>query len=226
MFQITICVMGEDKRQDYLAQYLQEQGFIVKRHARFSPAILVGADILIGPVTIYKNGKLLPEIEEACNKEKVSVLNYMASEDFLLRNAELTAEGFLALLIQNTPFSLKEANILLLGLGRCGKALKKLLGKMDAHVDAYDVVPDKIPTAQSYRVVINTIPAPVISRDHLETFHPDCILFDIASAPGGFDKEAVEELALNLITCPGIPGKFSPQSAGYAIGESAIGFLN
>lgn len=226
MFPITICVVGEDTRQDYLADYLRMQGFPVHRHTAFSPDILSNVDILIGPVTFYKDGKLCPEIEDACYKKGVSVLNYMASEEFLLQNAQLTAEGFLSLLIQHTPFSIREANILLLGLGRCGKALEQLLRKLDCKIDAYDKIPDKIPNAQYYHVVINTIPAPVISSTHLERFHPHCILFDIASSPGGYDKAAVESLSLTLISCPGIPGKYSPQSAGYAIGQSTIAFLN
>lgn len=226
MFQTIICIAGNDKRQDYLAEYLVKQGFTVHRYEEFTPEILKGTNLLIGPVTFFKNGKLLPHIEEACRNEKVSVLNYMSSEEFLIRNASLTAEGFLASLIQNTPFSLDEANILLLGMGRCGKAIAKLLNHFDCHVDTYDQVPNIIKSADTYNVVINTIPAPVISRSHLEGLQPGCILFEIASAPGGFDREAVRELQLVLIDCPGIPGKISPQSAGYAIGQYIISYLD
>lgn len=226
MLQTTICIVGTDKRQDYLAEYLSRQGFPITRHEEFSAAAIKGAGLLIGPVTFYKNKKLLPEIEAACKQEKVPVLNYMASEEFLLQNAALTAEGFLSILIANTPFSLLHARILLLGLGRCGKALFSLFKTLDIPTEAYDLMPDRLENAGSFNVVVNTIPAPVVTRTHLESLDPSCFLFDIASAPGGFEPDAVSRLNMTLITCPGIPGKTSPQSAGYAIGEAALSYLN
>lgn len=226
MSQITICIVGEDKRQDYLELYLQEQGLMVRRMEAFDPDILPGNDILVGPVTFYRDQKLLPHIEEACNKAGVTVLNYMASEEFLLRNAFLTAEGLLSIIIQNTAFSLEESNVLLLGLGRCGKAIEKMLKRFSCRLDAYDTVPGTIPLSGIYNVVINTIPAPVITREHLQRFQSGCVLFEVASAPGGFDKAAAEELNLSLVSCPGIPGKYSPRSAGNAIGQTVIGLLN
>lgn len=226
MNKATICIVGKDKRQDYLASYLASCGFIVRRYDEFSPDILPGVNMLIGPVTFYRNNKLLPEIKEACIKEDVSVLNYMACEDFLLCNAKLTAEGFLVTLIQNTPFTLNEADILLLGLGRCGNALNTLLSKLDCKIDAYDTVEAVPKSINSYNVVINTIPNSVISEDFLRNCKSDCIFFDIASAPGGYDKNAIDKLNLTLINCPGIPGKTAPMSAGYAIGQCVLKNVN
>lgn len=222
----TICVVGTDNRFDYLSEYLIQQGFSVVRYDTFSPEIVEGVDLLIGPVTFYKNSKLLPEIEAACRKEKVPVLNYMVSHEFLLQNARLTAEGFLSILIQNTPFSIFNAPILLLGMGRCGNAIYKLLKSIGVSVDAYDTVPNVLENPTSYSVVINTIPAQVITKDFLKSLDKNCILFDIATSPGGYEKDSVNDLGLRLICCPGIPGKTAPQSAGYAIGETAISYLN
>lgn len=222
----TICVVGTDTRQEYLAAYLTEQGFLVKRQKQFAPRELLEVNLLIGPVSFYNGGKLLPGVEAVCKKKGITVFNYMACEEFLLRNTQLTAEGFLSLFIQNTPFCLEEANVLLLGTGRCGKAIHRLLGQFSCFIGAFDKVPKKIDDAGSYNVVINTIPAPVITGKHLQSLNRNCILFEIATAPGGFDREAVCELGLTLIDCPGIPGKLSPQSAGYAIGQCAISRLN
>ena len=225
MIKYTVCVTGKDSRQDYLAQYLTGKGIHVIRHEDFSPESIRGADMLIGPVTFYKAGKLLPEIEEACRKENIPVLNYMASEDFMLRNAYLTAEGFLSLLIQNTPFSLDESNILLLGLGCCGKAIEKLLRVLPCRLDAFDQVPVESIVQRAYNVVVNTIPAPVIRREQLSQLPDGCRLFDIASLPGGYDEDAVQELGFILRKCPGIPGQMSPQSAGFCIGQCAMQYM-
>ncbi|MCL2719472.1 MAG: hypothetical protein FWE14_11915 [Lachnospiraceae bacterium] len=221
MSKTTICVVGKDKRQNYLALYLQEQGLTVCRKEEFEPDNLKGFDYLVGPVTFYPAGKVSSEVGEACRKAQVKVINYMACEDLLSKNAELTAEGLLAIIIQNTNFALAASRILILGYGRCGKAILRLLSKFSCLVDIYDTVPASLKYA-SYNIVINTIPAPVCTKEFLIQFEPDCLFFEIASSPGGFDKIAIEEFALTLVNCPGIPGLYSPQSAGIAIGETVL----
>ncbi|MCL2253862.1 MAG: hypothetical protein FWC09_05395 [Lachnospiraceae bacterium] len=226
MTQINICIVGKDKRQDYLGFYLEERGFTISRQEELHPESLSGIDFLIGPIAFYPEGKLRPDIEKLCREYNVKVLNYMACEDYLLRNAELSAEGLLAIIISNTAFTLDEANILILGLGRTGKALEKVLEKISLSITGYDILPDSIPAAASYDIVINTIPAPILTGKYLKEFRHDCAFFDIASVPGGFDLKAVEEMGLSLINCPGIPGKYSPLSAGFAIGRSVTNLMN
>jgi dipicolinate synthase subunit A len=217
----TVCVTGCDERQKYLAQCLQEQGITVVRQAEFDPGQLAGIDYLIGPVTLYRGGAISPEIKEACDKAGVKAVNYMNCEDFLLLNADLTAEGLLAIIIQNTDFSLINAHILILGQGRCGTAIHKLLSHFSSQIDIYDTVPAFF-SGTPYHIVINTIPAPVIRKEHLIQLGPDCIFFEIASPPGGFDQTAIKELGLTLITCPGIPGRYCPRSAANAIARAVL----
>ena len=225
MFQ-TICIAGSDKRLDYLSDYLKKQGFCINRSTEFDESCLENAGLLIGPPSFHLKGKLLPEIDDVCRRHKVPVLNYLTSEEFLLQNASLTAEGFLSVLIADTPFSLQEARILLLGLGRCGKALLSLFQRLQLRVDALDCPPIPSENLTYYNVVINTIPAPVLSRAFLCRLDPACILFDIATWPGGYDQEAATALKMTLIHCPGLPGKTCPKSAGHAIGDAALAYLN
>jgi dipicolinate synthase subunit A len=220
-----VCVVGEDRRQQYAREYLEEMGFSVVCDKAFHPEMLEGVRLLIGPVSFYQGGKLVPEVESACEAYGTVSLPYMASEEFLLENARLTAEGFLPYLIENTPFSLAEANILLLGMGRCGQAIEKVLAKLSCHVDSYDLIPEELVDWQRFNVVINTIPAQVIGRKQLEALREDCVLFDIATPPGGYVKEALETLNRQVIVCLGIPGKMSPKSAGYCIGRCAVVYL-
>jgi dipicolinate synthase subunit A len=220
-----VCVVGEDKRQFYVGEYLEGQGYSVVYHKTFRPEMLGGVRLLIGPVSFYKGERLVPEVAAACEAYGVPSLHYIGSEGFLLENARLTAEGFLPYLIENTPFSLAEANILLLGMGRCGRALENVLVKLSCNVKTFDQVPKKIEDGKQYNVVINTIPAQVIGCKELLMFREDCVLFDIATPPGGYVKEALETLNRQLIVCLGIPGKMSPKSAGYCIGRCAVAYL-
>ncbi|MCL2051523.1 MAG: hypothetical protein FWG91_07340 [Lachnospiraceae bacterium] len=225
MSKITVCVVGKDKRQKYLASYLEEQGLCVRYQEEFTPSQLKGNDYLVGPVTFYREGEIKAHAKEACEKALVEIINYMECEEFLLKNAELTAEGLLAIIIQNTSYALDDAKILILGNGRCGKAILSILSRFSCQVDIDDEIPESLPK-DSYNIVINTIPAPVLTRAFLQKFAKDCVFFEIASPPGGFDKIAVEELNINLISCPGIPGLYSPQSAGKAIGQTVIRIIS
>ena len=221
MSKSTVCVVGKDKRLEYLASYLQEHGIKVHRQEEFDSTKLCDSDYLVGPVNFYPDGKISAEIAESLSETEISIINYMACEDFLLKNAELTAEGLLAIIIKNTSFVLAEARILILGNGRCGRAIFEMLNLFPCQLDIYDTVPVS-PFETPYNIVINTIPAPVLTKELLTQFEPDCTFFEIASPPGGFDKAAIEELNLNLIGCPGIPGKYSPRSAGEAIGRMVM----
>lgn len=226
MQKFTICVIGTDARQAYLAEYLEKAGMVVHTYPDWNASHLEGCDLLIGPVDFYQKGELRPEISEACAVHHIPVLNYMSSREFLISNAELTAEGFLSYLILNTPFALNGATALILGFGRCGSAIAKRLHVLGCRVDAYDLVPNQLEKPESYDFIINTIPAIVLTEEILTPLRKDCILFDIASAPGGYDEDAVLKLGMKLIRCPGIPGFTAPKTAGYAIGALAVSYLN
>ncbi len=199
---------------------------LVKLYPEWNENHLIDCDLLIGPIDFYQNGELLPEIHAACTKHHVPILNYMSSREFLIENAELTAEGLLAYLILNTPFSLRGATALILGFGRCGSALAKRLHALGCRVDAYDLVPETLENPSSYDFLVNTIPSVVLTKKHLLPLRKDCILFDIAPTPGGYDTDAVQNLSLSLIRCPAIPGQTAPKAAGYAIGAQALAYLN
>lgn len=226
MQNFTVCVVGTDSRQSYLAEYLRSEGHTALTYPDFKPEYLKGCDLLIGPVTFYQNGELIPEVSDACSLYHVPVLNYMSSREFLIANAELTAEGLLAYLIFNTPFSLFGSNALILGFGRCGSAIAKKLHALGCRVDAYDLVPTELEKPESYDFIINTIPATVLTEEILKPLRKDCILFDIVTTPGGYDEEAVSRLGLLLIRCPQIPGNTAPKAAGYSIGAQAVSYLN
>ena len=68
-----------------------------------------------------------------------------------------------------------------------------------------------------YDLVVNTIPAPVLTRRELEDLKPDCLILDLASKPGGVDWEAAQDLGVRAIPALGLPGKMTPVSAAAAI---------
>ena len=59
------------------------------------------------------------------------------------------------------------------------------------------------------------LPGSVLSR-----LQPGTLLIDLASAPGGVDREAAEKLGIRVIPALSLPGKVAPRAAGEIIKET------
>jgi S-adenosylhomocysteine hydrolase len=60
-------------------------------------------------------------------KKQFCVVCLKESEDFLVKNAQVTAWGILAIILQSCEECLTELMIDVVGYGRCGKAIVQLL---------------------------------------------------------------------------------------------------
>ncbi|MFP3154025.1 hypothetical protein LQZ18_06240 [Lachnospiraceae bacterium ZAX-1] len=188
-------------------------------------------------------GGIVPNtVREACANRGIRVIDFMESESLSIFNAALTAEGLLVPLIKHTPFSLFGQPILLLGYGRCGNMIGAKLKSLGGIVSAYDTDADRLALAKTlgispisikelthslpdYALIVNTVPSTILTEKQLATLNKACLIFDIASAPGGFDKQMMDSMHLQFICCPGIPGKFMPKTAGELIGKTILQLL-
>lgn len=210
-------------------------GIMPEKSAEILPKESAGISLeelaaLLRPGQTLVGGGIPERFSAACAGKQVTVIDLMEDEALIRANAALTAEGLLSMLIAQTPFSLTDRRFLILGFGRCGQEIAWLLSGFSAALTAYDHDPKRIDLATlqgfstdlslDYDVIINTIPAQVLTRQQLAQLPPHCMLFDIASAPFGFDLKIARELGLALIRCPGIPGAMMPQTAGELIGKS------
>ena len=165
------------------------------------------------------------------------VFDYAAREEFAVRNAVLTAEGAVELLLRLYEDSLCGANVLVMGYGRIGRTLARLLKAFGAGVTVAARKPSALEWARaegcrsidisnlelkSYQLVLNTIPAPLLDRNAVYQLRPDAIVIDLASAPGGVDFESAKERGLTCIHALGLPGKISPKAAGTIIRDTII----
>lgn len=211
------------------------------------PSLLDDCDILICPVPfsdelvnlplpkIVIGGNIGQDILHNPLYNQTTFYDYMKDSHFLRTNSDLTAEGLLKYIIENTDSSISDSKILITGLGQCGNAIAKKLSLLGGTISFYDKdtkkisdgilsgfkffdisAPDNYP---DFHIVVNTIPSPIFKAPFLRRFRNNTVFFDIASAPGGFDDTVIMGLNINLIKCPKIPGKTAPQSAGTAISE-------
>lgn len=163
------------------------------------------------------------------------IRDYYQREDFLIPNALLTAEGAVSIALKEYGKSIFSSKCLVVGFGRIGKILAKLLKNMGAKVtvsarSVKDVSLAKISGFETTNVskinekadfdlIFNTVPALVLNEDVLGYLSSARMIIDLASAPGGTDKLAAEELGIKFISALGIPGKCFPEAAGEIIAD-------
>ncbi len=167
--------------------------------------------------------------------------DYMKNESYVLKNAFLTAEGAVSYLELNTPYSLINSDILIIGYGRIGTALHKLLSAYGAIITvcsrskssealarfngARHIGFDELKKSSSFDVIINTVPHPVLNETELKVLKQSCIILDLASFPGGVDNHVAKSLGLTVLNGRGMPSKFTVQTAGELIGEAIIDII-
>ena len=174
-----------------------------------------------------------------CGARGLPLLDYGRREDFALRNAELTAEGALPLLLDG-PRALRGSRVLVAGYGRIGRALsRKLLAlgagvtvcarsaeaRTAAELDGCAALPLEEAPGPGYDAVVNTVPATVFSGAALDAFGAETKLLELASPPYGFDFAAAEARGRNIILAPGLPGKTAPETAAEALRDTIYAIL-
>lgn len=191
---------------------------------------------------VIYGGNIPKVVVEKLNKIGVICHDFLEDSSVVWENAYLTAEGLLSYIIEATPFSLKDKNIFIIGYGKCGSLTAKLLAPLCNNIFIYDHTPKHlhelkangfipleyeniITHFQDFHVVINTVPAKELNESHYAIANKDCFFFEIASKPFGLDSDIIEAHNLHLITCPGIPGKISPEAAGEIISNNIIEHL-
>lgn len=155
------------------------------------------------------------------------VWDYGQEPGFLVGNGYLTAEAAAALAILEHPGRLGGSRVLVTGYGNVGKALCLVLRGLGARVDCCarrrEAREELVslgcgalgfgPLEKGYEVIFNTVPARVLTREALGNQRPGTLLVELASAPGGIDREAAGELGLRVVDGPGLPGRFAPEAA-------------
>ncbi len=181
--------------------------------------------------SLFIAGKIPDHITKQFAEKKVKCLDIVEREELAVLNAVPSAEGAIHILLQELPMTLMGSRILIVGYGRIGKVLAKMLQGFGAEVwaaarkysdiawiEAQGLKP--VPMYQLARYVsdmdaiVNTAPALVITKEILEKTRNDCFLLDLASVPGGIDFKAAEAFGFKVNWALGLPGKIAPLTAG------------
>ena len=188
---------------------------------------------------IVVGGKLSPYMLDVLEKEKIKYYDYYNDESFTIKNAYITAEGAMWLAMNALDVMLRDARCAILGFGRIGSALGRMLlsigcrplvyarrAEVRAIVDEMGMISTNELSLENADVIFNTVPERIISNDMLLELSPGRILVELASLPGGFDPDIAAQCSHTVIYGNALPGKYAPKSAGKAVVKAITPILN
>lgn len=175
-------------------------------------------------------GAFSEEMLASARENGVPIVDLLRRDDFAVGNAALTAEGAIGLMIAENEGSLLRARVLVCGFGRVGRALAPRLHALGSTVTVaarsrrdraaarslgcaavdYRELADGI---DGFDILVNTVPARVLTDEMLCCAAETATLLELASAPYGFDRELAENVGLHVVFAPGLPGRYSPRAA-------------
>lgn len=223
---------------------------------------LGNADLVVMPIVGVKNGTvqtLFSDKEYKLNGETLPLLkdkliaagkgesfesfglrvyDLLKREDFTLKNAYLTAEGAVSVAMDSYEGSIANAKILVIGYGRIGKYLSRMLRALGASVTVSSrseikraeiycdgnraVSTSELLSISDYDIVFNTADAVILDEKLLENSDSLTLIIDLASGKGGTDFAAAEKLGFCAVHALGLPGKCSPKTAGEIIADTIL----
>ncbi len=158
-------------------------------------------------------------------------MDLLTDEGYLWKNAAITAQNAITLAAKQMGITWDATNVLILGWGRIGQCLAKYLSALGANVtvaarkeahraqvaalgyNALDIHALSYQLSR-FRVIYNTVPHPVLSKQQLTLCKNNCLKIDLASAAGMDGKD--------VLIARGLPGKYTPETSGKLIAATVL----
>lgn len=191
---------------------------------------------------LFMAGRMSEKIVHLSQIFNVYYLDLLEREEMSILNAIPTAEGAIQIAMEEMAVTLHNSNILILGFGRIGKILAKMLDGIGANVylearkyadiawiKAYKYNPiflNELPKfLPEMNVVFNTIPHMILDMELLKKLNKECLLIDLASKPGGVDFEKAKVMGIKTIWALSLPGKVAPVTAASFIKDTIYNII-
>ena len=176
-------------------------------------------------------------IKEKLDANNIEFTDILKREEFVVLNAIATAEGTIQIAMEETQRTIHGTKTLIMGFGRVGKVLSKMLHGIGSEVycearknediawiKAYGYTPvhlnDLNENLNKFDIIINTIPFQILDKERLGMLKDDVVIIDLASNPGGVDRRAAREKGVKVIWALSLPGKVAPLTSAEFIKEA------
>ena len=194
------------------------------------------------PGQLLIGGGLGDETVTAALRAGLQAADLLQRPELTVGNAALTAEGAIGLMIRESERSLWGSPCLVLGWGRIGRILALRLRALGAEVSVAARSGADRALAEALGIwaldygqidaaladaafVVNTVPARVLTEQQLCLIAPEALLLELASLPGGFDRELAVNIGLHIVEAPGLPGRTAPESAAELLRRAIEGII-
>ena len=160
-------------------------------------------------------------------------LDLLQDDFYVANNAAITADCAIRIAREHMNRIWRKCPVLVIGWGRIGKCLAQQLQALGADVTVSARKRNDLATAQAlgygvqcsqsltsldhYRVIFNTVPAQILSKEQCKACHPSCIKIELASTPGIDDPGVISAL--------GLPAKYAPETSGQLIADTIVRLL-
>ena len=176
-------------------------------------------------------------IKDDLDNNDVQSTDLLKREEFSVLNTIATAEGTIQIAMEETQRTIHGSNVLVMGFGRTGKVIAKMLDGIGAKVycearknediswiKAYGYNPihlnDLNEHLDQFDIIINTIPFQILGDERLDLVRKDVVIVDLASNPGGVDRKAARERNIRVIWALSLPAKVAPVTSAEFIKET------
>lgn len=187
-------------------------------------------------------GKISEKTIAKLEENNIKHIDLLKREELVVLNTIATAEGTIQIAMENTTRTIHGSNILIMGFGRVGKVLAKMLDGIGAKVScearknsdiawikAYGYNPIHLSELENelenYDIIINTIPFQILDENRLKYVKKECTILDLSSNPGGVDRAAARNLGLKAIWALSLPGRVAPMTSAEFIKETLYHIL-
>lgn len=182
-------------------------------------------------------GSIKQEFYKHAEGKNIEIIDLLNREELSVLNTISTAEGAIQIAMEETQKTIHGSNIMVMGYGRVGKILTNMLKGIGANVycearknvdlawiKAYGYNPVHLNEIDKHLkemdVIINTIPHIILDSEKLSKLKEDCLIIDLASNPGGIDRNEAKKKGIKTIWALSLPGKVAPLTSAEFIKDT------
>lgn len=195
------------------------------------------------PAGAHILGGMIPErFCEFCDKKGIKYTDYYKNEALTVSNTVPTSEGALEIAMRELPITINGMKCVVTGYGNVGQTMSKVLVSLGAECTVAARRQEALARAKingckttdfkklhmavrDADCVFNTVPSCVIDKTVLENMKCGALIIDLASVPGGVDRQTADSLGIKTVLALSLPGKCSPVSAGKLLGQTVMNIL-
>lgn len=182
-------------------------------------------------------------LTSATTEAGISLIPLLERDDVAIYNSIPTAEGTIMMAMEHTDYTLHSSRVLVVGFGRVGNTVANKFSALGAKVSVCarsirdlarisEMGLTAIPLEELHKhavdcdLLINTVPAQVITKQIIQQLPAHAIIIDLASKPGGTDFDYAAKRGVKAILAKSLPGIVAPKTAGRILADVIKQILN